>query len=493
MSSLLLENPVINVTPSPNSGESASMDISHKGGESKENINFGDTYQKAKKTVEKPARDNQAPREESASSQESTQTSSTHNSLDRDLGSNAVDKTGEVGVDTVGRVETIDDQVNATVTTHPLFAARLLTTENEALNSEQKIGALPHELLRQFHKTPSYGEQPMDKAQLEFLSSSAVLTEDFSQLNFDGIEAFQLVAEQGTEPTDYRPESVGAFFTLQMISPEANKTLNPLAGRFVSKPSDLPLVASPVATITPVQSLGEANLQQLNFGVVTGDSELSASLNDFDIGVELSKPATHAGKTVNTNLLDIKPQINLDTAAVELDELQASSTLTKLHVSASAETALQQNTVNKLPSLDQQNFAVQVKFGQQQWGQQIAERVSWMAFTNIQTAEIMIDPPELGQINVRVVTQNDQAVVNFVSANAQVRDALDQNHGRLKEMLAEQGLNLADVDVSDQSHKQEEGEESPSTTPRDLIAEEENQAMENIVSLAVNTGIDQFV
>jgi len=52
---------------------------------------------------------------------------------------------------------------------------------------------------------------------------------------------------------------------------------------------------------------------------------------------------------------------------------------------------------------------------------------------------------------VRIQIVQDQAQVSFASANAGVRDALEGQLHRLREMFAQQGMNMLDVNVSDQS------------------------------------------
>lgn len=93
---------------------------------------------------------------------------------------------------------------------------------------------------------------------------------------------------------------------------------------------------------------------------------------------------------------------------------------------------------------------VQVAFGHAQWSEAVAERAAWLAGQQIHSAELQLDPPELGPLQVRVSVHQDQAVVSFVSANPQVRDALDQSMVRLRELLQEQGMQLVDAGVSDQ-------------------------------------------
>jgi flagellar hook-length control protein FliK len=94
-----------------------------------------------------------------------------------------------------------------------------------------------------------------------------------------------------------------------------------------------------------------------------------------------------------------------------------------------------------------------------QWGEAVTEKVMWMSSKGIKEAIIQLDPPELGSLQVKVGVNQDQAQVSFTVQNASVREALDQQSMRLREMFAEDGLNLTDVDVSDQSSKEEPNEE----------------------------------
>ncbi|WP_347330245.1 flagellar hook-length control protein FliK [Marinimicrobium locisalis] len=94
---------------------------------------------------------------------------------------------------------------------------------------------------------------------------------------------------------------------------------------------------------------------------------------------------------------------------------------------------------------------VRVPVGQGQWGEAVSQRVLWMASQKISSAELRLDPPDLGPVQVRVSSHQDQISVTFTSAQPAVREALDQSAARLREMFTEQGLDLVDVNVSDQS------------------------------------------
>ena len=85
------------------------------------------------------------------------------------------------------------------------------------------------------------------------------------------------------------------------------------------------------------------------------------------------------------------------------------------------------------------------------WSQAVGERVQWMVNQQIQKAEIRLDPPDLGSLEVRVVMQKENAQVSFAAPNAQVREALEAALPRLREMLGEQGIDLANVDIGHHS------------------------------------------
>ena len=85
------------------------------------------------------------------------------------------------------------------------------------------------------------------------------------------------------------------------------------------------------------------------------------------------------------------------------------------------------------------------------WDQALGNSMIWMAGRQIQTAQLQLNPPHLGPIEVRVAIRNDQTTLTFVSAHAQVRDALQAAIPGLREMFSNNGLNLVNVDVSQHS------------------------------------------
>jgi len=85
------------------------------------------------------------------------------------------------------------------------------------------------------------------------------------------------------------------------------------------------------------------------------------------------------------------------------------------------------------------------------WSEAVVDKVMWLSSQNLKSAEIQLDPAELGRLEVRVDISKDQTQVTFASPHAGVRDTLEGQMQRLRDLFTQQGMNLLDVNVSDQS------------------------------------------
>lgn len=91
-----------------------------------------------------------------------------------------------------------------------------------------------------------------------------------------------------------------------------------------------------------------------------------------------------------------------------------------------------------------------VQMQQGGWSEAVVDRVMWLSSQNLKSAEIQLDPAELGRMEVRIEMNRDQTQITFLSPHAGVRDALEGQMQRLREMFDQQGMSM-NVSVSDQS------------------------------------------
>lgn len=135
----------------------------------------------------------------------------------------------------------------------------------------------------------------------------------------------------------------------------------------------------------------------------------------------------------------------------------------------------------------------------QQWGEEVSQKVVWFTGRNIQAAEMHLNPAELGPIDVKINIQNDVASVTFNVHNASVRDLLESNVVRLREMMEASGVNVGDVNVDsgDREHSQQSGSESEQKgfgqSGQDTGENSELSMEEQVIEIKQTNLVDYFV
>lgn len=81
------------------------------------------------------------------------------------------------------------------------------------------------------------------------------------------------------------------------------------------------------------------------------------------------------------------------------------------------------------------------------WPQQLGDKIVWLARTEQQTAQLNINPPQLGPLQITLNLSGDQASIAFASPHAEVRQAIESAMPQLKEMLSSAGINLGQSNV----------------------------------------------
>lgn len=85
------------------------------------------------------------------------------------------------------------------------------------------------------------------------------------------------------------------------------------------------------------------------------------------------------------------------------------------------------------------------------FAQELGERIVWLSGRQGQVADIALNPPHLGPLEVKLTLTGGEAGAQFFSPHAQVRDAIEAALPRLREMLADAGVTLGQAQVRDES------------------------------------------
>jgi flagellar hook-length control protein FliK len=230
--------------------------------------------------------------------------------------------------------------------------------------------------------------------------------------------------------------------------------------------------AAPVKPLQPQVALAE--MSEVSDEVI---DLLTPVVTEVSTSAKLASASNQVptSNTVNPEVTTAQAQMNASKAAFEKtlqsivspDASGADDIATPLPNSSSTSSATNPLMDSLMRGADQptpaaRSFVVQttvpVPVGQPQWSQAVGERVLWLAAQNVSSAEINLHPKDLGPMQVRVSVNQEQTTVSFTSQHAVVREVLDQNLNRLRDMFSEQGLNLVNVDVSDKSFSRQQGD-----------------------------------
>ncbi|HIF9364477.1 TPA: flagellar hook-length control protein FliK [Photobacterium damselae] len=184
--------------------------------------------------------------------------------------------------------------------------------------------------------------------------------------------------------------------------------------------------------------------------------------------------SVHGQNALLTSKAELLPQGDAVKASINhsaaLSQAQTQSLLDQSHATdskeASAQAALQslsahQNSASSASSLlgNRQDTSLNnqppLLLTKEQAGDQLADKVQMMAAKNLKQIDIRLDPPELGRMQIKLSLHDDnQASIQFQVAHQQTRDLIDQAMPRLRELLLQQGMQLAQSSVHQETSQQ---------------------------------------
>ncbi len=168
-----------------------------------------------------------------------------------------------------------------------------------------------------------------------------------------------------------------------------------------------------------------------------------------------------------------KASLKYDTPATELEILNSGNSGKSLTLLADSQLSPQSSTQVSAPqpiatalaalpaqasNVANQNLPIQLAvntpLAHNAWADEFSQKITWVATQHGQSAELHLNPPQLGPLDVLIKVNGDQATALFTSPHAVVRDAIEQALPKLREMLADNGIMLGNATVSDQSPRE---------------------------------------
>lgn len=209
-------------------------------------------------------------------------------------------------------------------------------------------------------------------------------------------------------------------------------------------------------TATPVASgatgIGVTAKSTLNAAALSQNGAGQQSMSTLLAGHEKAQQAsTYQAQALNADPSQPvnAPATPIVAAAAEKQDLASSPsstapTATLAPVISSNVTSHAAATVATAPVLSQ-------PLGTQEWQQSLSQHITLFTKQGQQTAELRLHPEDLGQVQITLKLDDNQAQLQMVSAHSHVRAALEAALPVLRTSLAESGIQLAQSSVSSES------------------------------------------
>jgi flagellar hook-length control protein FliK len=227
-----------------------------------------------------------------------------------------------------------------------------------------------------------------------------------------------------------------------------------------------PLISDVSDSTSPIDiGQAQANRTDLSFGKITNPNLTSANL-------QINPPKTVTTSAENRTSPDKNPQIfsaeitkqtSQPTATVTaaiISQPNSVPSTTNSEFSPFSQARIETSSLTDAPQPTQLTIGgsgtkpaehiesdLRVNIQEKTWPQQFGEKIVWMAKADVQSAQININPPELGPIQITLNLSGDQAKLSFASPHLEVRQTIENALSQLKEMLSSSGINLGQANV----------------------------------------------
>lgn len=124
-----------------------------------------------------------------------------------------------------------------------------------------------------------------------------------------------------------------------------------------------------------------------------------------------------------------------------------------------------------------------------EWKQSVSQHIAIFSRNGLHSAEIRLNPEELGSLHISLRMQQDQAQIHIVSEHGHVRQMMEQAMPQLRAAMAESGIQLGQANVSAEGQQAASGEQGGNAQgERQLEPEgEEGQVDQEIVPTLLTT------
>lgn len=154
-------------------------------------------------------------------------------------------------------------------------------------------------------------------------------------------------------------------------------------------------------------------------------------------------------------------------------------------------------SANPLSSTTSPILAAPLSLRHPQWTQDVAQRVQVMVNQSMNELEVRLDPLDLGPMKIKLALDEQQkAHVTLSAQHTLTRDMLENALPRLKELLAQEGIELASVNVNAGDHRDTDNQENShqgAGVASELAEDAANLQVDNSLMRSTDNLVDHYV
>ena len=143
----------------------------------------------------------------------------------------------------------------------------------------------------------------------------------------------------------------------------------------------------------------------------------------------------------------------------------------------------------------EQSLRLEPRVGTPAWDGALAQKVTWMSNQQMQVAQLQLNPPDLGpmEVTLTVGTGPDaETRIEFTSPHLAVREALQSALPQLREMMENSGISLGSTTVSAESFQQQSQsgrQDNPSARSSDNLSQNSSEMAARSITTRSHDGM----
>jgi flagellar hook-length control protein FliK len=216
-------------------------------------------------------------------------------------------------------------------------------------------------------------------------------------------------------------------------------------------------------TNTPTIPILTKDLEIGKVSLLTDEKSISkTSKNNSNFSMEaILKSTPEIANKFNSNM-KIELNTKIEVPSFDLKDLTSTNLNPKIEVNLTHQLGI---SPDQLKANGIANY-IPSQLGTKAWDQAMGQRIIWMVAGGEQSAQITLNPPDLGPLQIVLKISDNQVDASFISSHLDVRETLESAMPKLRQMMDDAGIQLSGFSVSSQASQSGQNFTQENSSPK---------------------------